>query len=79
MHEFSIAMGIVDTLQENGYLDGVKIVSEIKLKIGRYAGIDENYLSFAFENLDDKRFKDAKIIYTRDETDEIQIKEIVVD
>ena len=42
MHEFSIALEIVDTLDENGYLDGVNKVNSVKLGIGKYSGIDKN-------------------------------------
>ncbi|MFW0884121.1 hydrogenase/urease maturation nickel metallochaperone HypA [Candidatus Acidulodesulfobacterium sp. H_13] len=79
MHEFSIALEIVDTLQNNKYLEGVKSVDEIKLNIGKYSGIDKNYLIFAFQNLDDERFKDVLLNFISNEGDEITIQEILVD
>lgn len=79
MHEFSIALEIVDTLQKNKYLEGVKSVEEIKLNIGKYSGIDKNYLIFAFQNLDDERFKDVLLNFISNESDEITIQEILVD
>jgi Zn finger protein HypA/HybF involved in hydrogenase expression len=79
MHEFSIALEIVDTLQENGYLDGVKKVNSVKLSIGKYSGIDENYLGFAFQNLNDERFKNVSLEFIPNDTDEIKINEIMVD
>ncbi len=79
MHEFSIALEIVDTLQKNKYLEGVKSVEEIKLNIGKYSGIDKNYLIFAFQNLDDERFKDVLLNFISNEGDEITIQEILVD
>ncbi len=78
MHEFSIALEIVDTLQKNGYLDGVKSVSEVKLNLGKYSGIDKNYLAFAFQNLNDKRFKDVLLDFISNDSDEITIQEILV-
>lgn len=79
MHEISIALDIVDTLEENGYLKGVVKVAEIKLTLGKYSGIDKNYLSFAFQNLGDVRFKDAQVDFSENESGEITIKEIIVD
>lgn len=79
MHEFSMALEIVDTLNENGYLEGVKSVNEIKLNFGRYCGVDKNYLTFAFQNLNDERFKNVSIDYIANDGDEIIISEILVD
>ncbi|HEC24652.1 MAG TPA: hypothetical protein ENI54_01340 [bacterium] len=79
MHEFSIALEIVDTLQKNEYLEGVKSVDEIKLNIGKYSGVDKNYLIFAFQNLDDERFKDVLLNFISNDGDEITIQEILVD
>ncbi|MDA8052763.1 MAG: hydrogenase/urease maturation nickel metallochaperone HypA [Deltaproteobacteria bacterium] len=79
MHEFSVALEIVDTLQENGYLEGVKSVSEVKLNLGKYSGIDKNYLAFAFQNLNDERFKNVLIYFISTGGDEITIQEILVD
>ncbi|RZD14674.1 MAG: hydrogenase maturation nickel metallochaperone HypA [Candidatus Acidulodesulfobacterium ferriphilum] len=79
MHEFSIALEIVDTLQENGYLKGVKSVSEVKLNLGKYSGIDKNYLVFAFQNLNDERFKNVLLDFIPAGGDEITIQEILVD
>ncbi len=79
MHEFSIALEIIDTLQENGYLTGVKTVNKVKLSIGKYSGIDKNYLAFAFQNLDDARFKSVSLDFISNDTDEINIREIFVD
>ena len=79
MHEFSIALEIVDTLQENGYLEGVKSVSEVKLNLGKYSGIDKNYLVFAFQNLNDERFKNVLLDFIPTGGDEITIREILVD
>ena len=79
MHEFSVALEIVDTLQENGYLEGVKSVSEVKLNLGKYSGIDKNYLAFAFQNLNDERFKNVLLDFISTCGDEITIQEILVD
>ena len=79
MHEFSIALEIVDTLDENGYLDGVNKVNSVKLGIGKYSGIDKNYLGFAFQNLNDERFKDVLLEFIPNDLDEIKIEEIMVD
>ena len=79
MHEFSIALEIVDTLEENGYLDGVNKVNSVRLNIGKYSGIDKNYLDFAFQNLDDERFKGVSLDFVSNDSDEIKIEEIMVD
>jgi len=79
MHEFSIALEIVDTLEENGYLDGVNKVNSVRLNIGKYSGIDRNYLDFAFQNLDDDRFKGVLLEFVLNDSDEIRIEEIMVD
>ena len=79
MHEISIALEILDTLEDNGYLKGVKKVDSIKLNIGRYSGIDKNYLSFAFQNINDERFKGVLIDFISNDSDEIKIEEIIVD
>jgi Zn finger protein HypA/HybF involved in hydrogenase expression len=79
MHEISVALEIIDTLDDNGYLVGVKKVNSIKLNIGRYSGIDVNYLSFAFQNIDDERFKGVLPEFVLNDSDEIKIEEIIVD
>ena len=79
MHEISIALEIVDTLEENGYLDGVDKVNSVRLNIGKYSGIDKNYLSFAFQNINDERFKDVLLEFISNDSDEINIEEIMVD
>ena len=79
MHEISVALEILDTLEDNGYLKGVKKVDSIKLIIGRYSGIDKNYLSFAFQNINDERFKGVLIDFISNDSDEIKIEEIIVD
>ena len=79
MHEFSIALEIVDTLEENGYLDGVNKVNSVRLNIGKYSGIDKNYLGFAFQNLNDERFKGVLLEFISNDSDEIKIEEIMVD
>ncbi|RZV37123.1 MAG: hydrogenase maturation nickel metallochaperone HypA [Candidatus Acidulodesulfobacterium acidiphilum] len=79
MHEISVALEILDTLEDNGYLKGVKKVDSIKLIIGRYSGIDKNYLSFAFQNINDERFKEVSLEFISNDSDEIKIEEIIVD
>ena len=79
MHEISVALEIIDTLEDNGYLTGVKKVDSIKLIIGRYSGIDKNYLSFAFQNINDERFKGVLLEFISNDSDEIKIEEIIVD
>ena len=79
MHEISVALEILDTLEDNGYLKGVKKVDSIKLIIGRYSGIDKNYLSFAFQNINDERFKEVSLEFILNDSDEIKIEEIIVD
>ncbi len=79
MHEISVALEIIDTLEDNGYLTGVNKVDSIKLIIGRYSGIDKNYLSFAFQNINDERFKEVSLEFISNNSDEIKIEEIIVD
>lgn len=79
MHEFSIAVEMVEVLEKNGYLDGVGPVRIIRLDIGKYSGIDPEYLEFAFQNLGDNRFKGVSLDFTLNDSDEIKISEITVD
>ncbi len=79
MHEISIALEILDVLEENGYLQGVRKVNSVKLNIGKYSGIDKNYLSFAFQNINDDRFKGVLLDFISNDSDEIKIEEIIVD
>lgn len=49
MHELSIVMSIVDTVEEQVKKHSAKAVERIDLEIGNLAGVDEHALEFAWE------------------------------
>lgn len=49
MHEFAIARNIVDAAQKEVERHSAQIVTKIKLRLGRFSGIDRDALTFAIE------------------------------
>lgn len=50
MHELSIAMSIVDIIQEEARKQNADSVKELEVEIGKLAGVDTECLSFALES-----------------------------
>jgi len=67
MHELSIVMNILDTVEENAGKHKASIVHEIEMDIGELAGVEFDALDFAINNapksgiLKDVQFKVNKI------------------
>ena len=49
MHEMSIAEGILMTLEEQAKLHDFARIRSVRLEIGRFAGVDESALRFAWD------------------------------
>ena len=49
MHEMSIAEGILMTLEEQARRHGFERIRRVRLEIGRFAGVDESALRFAWD------------------------------
>lgn len=50
MHELSIAMSILDTVEENAIKNSATVITEIELEIGMLSGVEFEALDFAFQN-----------------------------
>ena len=50
MHELSIAMNIVEIVEENARKEGAKTVTEIELEIGTLSGVVLEALEFAMDS-----------------------------
>ncbi|MBM3163571.1 MAG: hydrogenase maturation nickel metallochaperone HypA [Chlorobi bacterium] len=48
MHEMSVALSIIEAVDEKARLEGAGRISEIELVVGRLAGIDAESLKFCF-------------------------------
>lgn len=63
MHEATIAMNIMEIVQEQCLLAGIKKVSAIKVQIGRNSGVVKHSLTFAFNTMKHKTQADqAKLV-----------------
>ena len=64
MHETSIAMGLLNSLEELVQKEGAKRVLKVKVKIGKLSGIVIDSFVFAFNALKEQspRLKDAELI-----------------
>jgi hydrogenase nickel incorporation protein HypA/HybF len=51
MHEFSLMMGVLDTVEASARLHGASKVVEVRLVIGEMAEVLDDALEFAFETL----------------------------
>ncbi|MGL4292732.1 MAG: hydrogenase maturation nickel metallochaperone HypA [Bacteroidales bacterium] len=51
MHELSIALGIVDLAQQQARANQAKLVTEIEIEIGKFAGVDLESLSFVLQSV----------------------------
>ncbi|HEV2637160.1 MAG TPA: hydrogenase maturation nickel metallochaperone HypA [Actinocrinis sp.] len=49
MHEMSIALAVVDQVQERARAEGVAIVRSVRLQVGELAGVVPDSLAFCFE------------------------------
>ncbi len=50
MHELSIVMNILDTVEENAAKHNASVVHEIEMDIGELAGVEFDALDFAISN-----------------------------
>jgi hydrogenase nickel incorporation protein HypA/HybF len=50
MHELSIVMNILDTVEETAVKHNAKVVHEIEMEVGALSGVEFDALDFAFEN-----------------------------
>jgi hydrogenase nickel incorporation protein HypA/HybF len=49
MHEMSICMGIVESLEESARINNYKSIDKVWLEIGPFSGVEINALTFGFE------------------------------
>lgn len=49
MHEMSIALAVIDQVQERARAEGVAIVRSVRLQVGELAGVVPDSLAFCFE------------------------------
>jgi len=50
MHELSIAMQIIETVEENALSRKATVIREVELEIGELSGVEFDALNFAFEH-----------------------------
>jgi len=50
MHEFSIAMNIVDIATEHAIRENAKIIREVEIEVGVFSGVVVDALEFAMES-----------------------------
>jgi len=50
MHELSIAMSIIETVEENARGRNATIIREVELEVGELSGVEFDALDFAFKN-----------------------------
>ncbi|WP_457678534.1 hydrogenase maturation nickel metallochaperone HypA [Thermovibrio sp.] len=64
MHETSIAMGLLSSLEEVAQREGAKRVLKVKVKVGKLSGIVVDSFVFAFNALKEQspKLKDAELI-----------------
>lgn len=60
MHEWALAEAVLAAASEAADKEGLKRVSEVKLKVGELQGIDMEILEFALQQLKKEKFKNAK-------------------
>jgi hydrogenase nickel incorporation protein HypA/HybF len=62
MHEWALAEAVLSAASEIAEKEGLKQVSEVRVKIGELQQVDPEILEFAFSHLKAGKFKDAKLI-----------------
>lgn len=66
MHELSMVMSILDTVEENAKVHNAVSVSEIELEVGELSGVEFEALEFAFECAQrTELLKNAKVIINK--------------
>lgn len=62
MHELSIALNIIDIVNDNFAKAGAARVNDIELEIGKFSGIEIDALEFALQtSMTNTHLKDAKV------------------
>lgn len=49
MHEMSLCEGIRSVIEDQARIHALKRISRVRLEIGRFAGVEKDALSFAFD------------------------------
>jgi hydrogenase nickel incorporation protein HypA/HybF len=67
MHEWALAEAIISAASETAEKEGLKEVTEVKIKVGELQQIEKDVLDFALSQLKTVRFKNAefKIVKVR--------------
>ncbi len=60
MHEWALAEAVLAAASEAAEKEGLKRVSDVRLKVGELQGIDVEILGFALQQLRKDRFKNAE-------------------
>lgn len=60
MHEWALAEAVLAAASEAAEKEGLKRVSEVRLKVGELQGIDMEILGFALQQLRKDRFRNAE-------------------
>jgi hydrogenase nickel incorporation protein HypA/HybF len=60
MHEWALAEAVISAASETAETEGLKQVTEVKIKVGELQQIEQDVLEFALSQLKTARFKNAK-------------------
>jgi hydrogenase nickel incorporation protein HypA/HybF len=60
MHEWALAEAIISAASETAEKEGLKEVTEVKIKLGELQQIEQDILDFALSQLKTAKFKSAK-------------------
>lgn len=60
MHEWALAEAVISTISKIAENEGLKEVTEVKLKVGELQQIELDVLEFALSQLKNPKFKNAK-------------------
>ncbi|MEO0232211.1 MAG: hydrogenase maturation nickel metallochaperone HypA [candidate division WOR-3 bacterium] len=69
MHEYSLTLNLLEIVEEEGKKNNAKKITKIKLKIGKFSGVEPLLISHSFEILKKgkKLFEDAILEIEREE------------
>jgi hydrogenase nickel incorporation protein HypA/HybF len=63
MHEYSLTLNLIETVEEERIKNNAKKIKKISLKIGKFSGVETILISHSFEILKKERepFKEAEL------------------
>ncbi len=71
MHEYSLTLNLLDIVEEKGKKNNAKKIIKVKLKIGKFSGVEPILISHSFEILKRERkiLEDAILEIEKEETE----------